>query len=258
MIEKICKICNNSQITILDDYPSSRLDRVKHFQIIKCISCGTVTTNVSNNKIDSFDLYESEYYKEGLISKAISFLTSVFILIRIFLYKNGSKKILDFGSGRGSFLNFLNRYSNFDTYGLEVSKKPYLKLKKKYGNKVSNADIKSETFFENKTFDIIFMFHVLEHLDDPKIYLKKLRNKLSSDGLMIIEVPDFNSIESKIFRKYFFHLDLPRHLYHFNKNSLEYLLKEINFKSIKFVYSFSFLSFIFCPIYSYENFLNSC
>ena len=255
MKKEVCKICNKNDFVIKKGYLSSRLDNFINYDLFKCVNCGTYTTDIA--KVDFKNLYDEVYYKESFLSKIISFITSYLIYFRIIQNNKKSLKILDFGAGSGAFINYVKQNTNLEAYGIETSEKAFQHLFNIHGNKVSNANILSQSFFENKKFDAITLFHVLEHLEDPKEYLNKLISKLNKGGLLLIEVPNINSLESILFKKYFFHLDLPRHLYHFNKNSLSYLLNKTDLEEIKFVFSFSFLSFLLCPIYSYENYIKT-
>ena len=85
-----------------------------------------------------------------------------------------------------------------------------------------------ETIHPGPHFDLIFLFQVLEHLDDPLSVVQQLSQLLSPNGKLIISVPNFSSWQSKIGRDKWFHLDVPRHLRHYSLPSLQALLNQVS------------------------------
>lgn len=247
-----CINCNNSKTSLYLKSFSIRFTDKKNYNLFECNKCRIIFTDFQDENYDK--LYGQNYYKQNLIGKLFSFVSSILIILRLKFYHKSTGNILDFGSGSGEFLRNIKNYSNFGTYGIEISSNAYANLVKEFGNNISNKDIRSMNPFNIK-FDVVTIFHVLEHLPDPKEYLISIHNLMKENSILLIEVPNINSLESKLFGKYFFHLDLPRHIYHFNQHSLKNFLTESGFHNIRYVYSFSFFSFLLCPVYSYENFV---
>ena len=69
-------------------------------------------------------------------------------------------------------------------------------------------------------FDAVTFWHVLEHLENPGEALVAAGRLLKSNGWLVVAVPDYASLQAKLFGKYWFHLDLPRHLHHFESDWL--------------------------------------
>jgi len=86
----------------------------------------------------------------------------------------------------------------------------------------------------NKKFEAITFWESLEHTPNPQKYLDKAFSLLRDNGYIFIEFPRYASLESKIFKKYWFHLDLPRHLFHFTDKGIKKMLKKIGFKIVYF------------------------
>jgi hypothetical protein len=84
----------------------------------------------------------------------------------------------------------------------------------------------SDPAYTDKKFDIIILWHVLEHLVEHERLLGEITHHQTKGGLLIIAVPNFDSLQQDIFSKYWFHLDLPRHLVHFDSNWLMQKLSE--------------------------------
>jgi SAM-dependent methyltransferase len=78
-------------------------------------------------------------------------------------------------------------------------------------------------------YDVITLWHVLEHLDDPVAGLRHLRPALRSGGLLIVETPNLAACVARLTGPYWFHLDLPRHRFHFTPTSLRLALEQTGF-----------------------------
>ncbi|MDH5573814.1 MAG: class I SAM-dependent methyltransferase, partial [Gammaproteobacteria bacterium] len=83
--------------------------------------------------------------------------------------------------------------------------------------------------FKNEKFDVITLWHVLEHIDDPVYLFNKLYNLLSDNGILVVQVPNSDSLGFKLGKQYWFHLDTPRHLIIYNKNSFNILCEKTGF-----------------------------
>ena len=92
---------------------------------------------------------------------------------------------------------------------------------------------------ESNSFDVITMWHVLEHVPDPVQQIKELKRLLKPNGTIIIAVPNFNSYDAKLYGDFWAAYDVPRHLWHYSKTSIQKL-----FESFTKLLSFSVSSHI--------------
>ena len=141
------------------------------------------------------------------------------------------KKILDFGCEFGGFLK--NITNSTKLFGLEVNKN-CIKFLKKNSKKIN---VLNDLEKNQIKFDVITMFHVLEHLPNQIDILKKLKNNLRKNGKIIIEVPSANDLlisleDLKSFKKFTFWSE---HIVLHSKNSLNKILKNAGFKNIKII-----------------------
>lgn len=104
--------------------------------------------------------------------------------------------------------------------------------------------------FADGDFNIITMWHSFEHLSEPLIYLREAARILKREGVVLLEVPNFNSWQASVFKSNWFHLDVPRHVFHYDKKSLELILKKADFKILKISYN--------SPIYGLFGWIQSC
>lgn len=139
-------------------------------------------------------------------------------------------KVLDVGCGTGDRLDAL-RSIGFETYGVETSDsadyaKRHLKLNVKKGDLVS-------AHFPDKFFDIVTLYNVLEHTHDPLRVCEEIHRILKEDGFLVIQVPNKDSLQYKIFKERWAAFDVPRDLYYFSTHTLSSLLKKAGFKVTK-------------------------
>ncbi|MDO8487497.1 MAG: class I SAM-dependent methyltransferase [Candidatus Curtissbacteria bacterium] len=132
-------------------------------------------------------------------------------------------RILEIGSGEGNFANALK--GNYEITCIEHP-----------GAKINNRKVLKVDFLKWKThkkFDGVFFWESLEHVPTPVEYLKKSFNLLTDNGFLFIELPRFDCLESRIFKKHWFHLDPPRHLVHITSSGLDGLFSRSGFMKIE-------------------------
>ena len=229
-----CNICKNSLEEIkffCKDYISNET-----FIVNKCTHCKSLITHTEPD-IDLSKYYGDNYYnkKNGKfifpVQKLFSYLHKKHAIQ--FYAKWKPKFVVDFGCGRGELLNELKNLG-CKTYGIEANNAANWIL--------DNNEVKVETYeiFKSKTIneikgssDFVIFWHVLEHLSDPHEALRDAAQILKDNGILCISVPNIGSIQASISYKNWFHLDVPRHLIHFNMESLKDLVEEHGFKIIQ-------------------------
>jgi 2-polyprenyl-3-methyl-5-hydroxy-6-metoxy-1,4-benzoquinol methylase len=131
-------------------------------------------------------------------------------------------RALDVGCERGVFLDELRRFG-WQVSGTQLSRPAAVSATTDFGLDVFYGELPSLNFRPG-SFSLATYFHVLEHLPQPGVYLAKTHRLLARDGLLVVEVPNFESLTARLFRQHWFGLDLPHHLYHFSPRSLVMLL----------------------------------
>ena len=193
------------------------------FKLKRCNKCGMVCLNP---RPEDMIRYYSER-KGGIIKEHLLFLEGDKIGWMKRLRKKG--RILDIGSGNGYFLSDMKK-EGWEVYGNETSKSGCDFARNNLGLKnIYNADLLSLDFTE-RFFDVVTMRHTLEHMKKHKETLKRINIILKDDGVLIIESPDFSSLQSRFFKDKWFDLDLPRHLYQLTPSSLKKLLQSADLK----------------------------
>jgi len=133
--------------------------------------------------------------------------------------------LLDVGAGYGDFLHYASELG-WKTSGFEFSPAVAQVSQQKYGIPLAVGDL-FEMPFPDHSFDVVTMWHVLEHLTDPKAVLRRLFELLRPDGVLVIEVPNLNCLVRK---SYQVPLTVNLHLYHFSATTLSSLVAAAGFK----------------------------
>jgi 2-polyprenyl-3-methyl-5-hydroxy-6-metoxy-1,4-benzoquinol methylase len=207
-------------------------ERKKFFKLTKCRKCGLVYLNPRPEEAEIKKYYPPWYHSRAQVKVTDITKTKIWGIPwrEAMMYKaepilryKKMGRILDIGCGDGSLLKFL-KDSGWQTYGVEFQDSSSL-----YARDVLGLDVFSgrfeEAIYPEDSFDVITLFHVLEHLSNPSGTLKKARSLLHKDGFLLIEVPNFHSFEAKIFRSKWVGISAPLHLYHFTPRTLQTMLK---------------------------------
>ena len=144
----------------------------------------------------------------------------------------GEGKVLDVGCGTGGNLKTLQA-QGWDPYGIEISEVAAAHARELVTGNIHTGTLESAPF-PPQSFDLVFMSHSLEHLPSPVDALRRVHRLLKDDGLLAITVPNVNSLEFKLFGRWWFPLDPPRHFYHFDKCSLSGIVAQAGFRLHRF------------------------
>ncbi len=131
--------------------------------------------------------------------------------------------LLDVGAGTGDFLSTALK-DGWTAFGIE----PNISARKKAHNKGIRLEEELDGL-SGQTFDVITLWHVLEHITRPDEFIRLLSAKLKTGGLLFVAVPNFKSYDALHYGKYWAAFDVPRHLSHFSRNSIHRLFHKIGF-----------------------------
>lgn len=139
------------------------------------------------------------------------------------LQTNSRLKVLDIGCGTGDFLKYA-KDSGMLVQGIEPDESARNLCEQK-GIAVS----KSLHEITEGEFNVITLWHVLEHVKDPNVYFEFFKEKLAVNGTLLIAVPNFRSYDAQYYKEYWAAWDVPRHLWHFSKKTMKKLGTEHGF-----------------------------
>lgn len=234
MYEKLeqCPVCENKQFSnymICDDHTVTG----ESFALVQCSTCSLVFTNPRPGETHLSKYYQSDQYISHT-DKANSLINILYKIIRrytlaqkIRLIKRVNSKIgsiLDYGCGTGDFIHSANK-AGWQAFGYE----PDNSAREIARSKNNNLILDSINNLPND-IDVITAWHVVEHISDLKNSLKGLKKKLKSGGHLIVAVPNHKSYDAKVYKEYWAAYDVPRHLYHFDHTSMEFLAKKLKLR----------------------------
>ena len=206
----------------------------EEFKLVKNKTFGFLETTPipSLEKLPSY--YNSDDYISHTDAKRNLFET-VYHLVRVRSLKKkikligltnaNEKMLLDVGCGTGDFLQAALK-ANWNVFGVEPNENARRIANKKTNNKVFPAEKLNS--FTPKSFDVITLWHVLEHLPNLEIQISIFKKLLKHNGKLIIAVPNYKSFDAQHYKKFWAAYDVPRHLWHFNQKAMIKLLQHFN------------------------------
>ena len=224
----LCPVCGKSDFSLFLKSNDFFLTK-EEFAIVICNSCGMKFVNPRPDASEIVKYYESQdYVSHGGKKNGLNFLYKMVrrmtIKKKYTLIKKQAKgqKILDIGCGTGEFILYCKQHG-FEVTGIEPGENPRSFAQREY-----HLNVHEEAYLENfvtPDFDIITMWHVLEHVHLLQERMKKIVEILKPDGTIIIAVPNNDSWDSRYYGKFWAAYDLPRHLYHFSQETIQILAK---------------------------------
>lgn len=139
----------------------------------------------------------------------------------------GGKLLLDIGCGSGTFLHVAQTHG-YMPHGMDQSERAIEIVQKQYGIPARTGKIGSRVW-DDCLFDFVTMFHVMEHLTDPRLCLRHVRDLLQPGGVLVIQVPNMSSLQARLFGNFWYGLDVPRHAINYTPQALSFLLKDTGF-----------------------------
>lgn len=226
-----CPICSSGEFSVkhqsVPQFPTA--------SIVKCKQCNHLYT-YSDKDVSTENLYNDEVYKvvenrDSIFDKILNFEYSGVVDQISWLEKNKGT-LLDFGCGKGKF-GSLAQQSGWKVKCVETAPD-----RAAYAREVYKLDVSTEFYSSGKIFnidfDVLTLFHVLEHLPAPEQLLRQLvKDNVRKNGLVLIEVPNIESLQSSIAGNRWIHLDVPRHINHFTQSRLEELLRSMGLNPVK-------------------------
>ena len=209
------------------------------FQLIKNSTYGYLET-FPQPKADKLpNYYKTKDYishtdaKRNLFEKIYHFVRSISLrkklkLINSFNYK--VKTLLDIGCGTGDFLKTAQK-NDWNIVGIE----PNESARQIANSKTNNTVLDSHNIYGLKehSFNVITLWHVLEHLPNLNEHISLFKKLLKPDGTLIIAVPNYKSFDAKHYKSFWAAYDVPRHLWHFSHSSISKLFSDVNMQVVK-------------------------
>lgn len=227
-----CPLCDSTGPFTLPSSPPG-------FQLHDCSRCGMVFLDPLPGEDELSLYYNKNYYGEGRkkffspIETAVRQLT-IMKWRRLQPYVQRGQKMLDIGCGRGTMVN-LAREAGVEAYGVERdfphgTPNPFIHYKDLF-----------ECAFPDGNFQLVILWHVLEHLAEPKKSLAEIHRIIAPGGYLSLAVPNYGGAQAESSGKHWFHLDIPRHFWQFRPATLRQMIEQQGFRVVgTSTYSFEY------------------
>jgi 2-polyprenyl-3-methyl-5-hydroxy-6-metoxy-1,4-benzoquinol methylase len=233
MIQKTCDVCNSPLIFFLET--KDHFHSGEKFILLKCEECKLVHTHPVPSPEDMPTYYASDKYISHN-SRKLNLFTAVYKLIRRISIKNkfnlitvyqSHPNIFDYGCGTGNFLKYC-KDRGYPVTGVEPNE-----AARHTASMILNQPVLPKLSSLVRTYNVITLWHVLEHLHDPTETLKSLIKHLDNKGILIIAVPNYDSWDAHHYRSLWAAYDVPRHIHHYNQKAMDSLVNKLGMKIVK-------------------------
>lgn len=215
----LCRLCLSSDTQLYC--------RKESVDVYRCRGCGLIYVNHIHTYPEIKEHYSKEYFKPYLKTERIHFKKRFKRRIREIKKLKFAGELLDVGSGAGFFLNLASN-EGYRVKGVELSKWACQYAKDNFSLDIFCGELKDAPFKE-ASFDIITLWHILEHTTDPKEFLIQVNRLLRPGGILAIEVPNIGSNVAKVCGQNWELLAPREHLFYFNQDTLNGLLRDAGF-----------------------------
>ncbi|MFD3408500.1 class I SAM-dependent methyltransferase [Aquirufa sp. HETE-83D] len=229
-----CPVCGSPDSTLkfkAKDYTVTN----EMFHIVTCDSCRLIYTNPRPAANEAGPYYHATAYishsdtNEGIVNKLYHAVRKITLKSKtswIEPEKKGNKELLDIGCGNGHFLAAAKE-RGWNINGVELDPETAARATKLTGIDIAPAlrEIATE-----KKFQVITLWHVLEHVYELDDYFQFFKNRLETDGKLLLALPNPASFDANYFKEYWAAYDVPRHIYHFTPETISALAAKYGFK----------------------------
>lgn len=236
MMEKIssCPACGETKLLpflTTKDYTVSK----KTFKIVRCDACKLLLTNPRPSATEAGPYYKSENYishsdtQEGIINKLYHIVRNFTLKQKtrwIEKEKTGNLQLLDIGCGNGHFLHACQK-AGWKISGMELDPVTAARAESMLGIDIYSS---IKEISKDEKFDLISLWHVLEHVYELDDYFKFFASQITQKGVLILALPNAASFDAHYFKDCWAAYDVPRHIYHFEPNTITFLAKKYGFK----------------------------
>jgi 2-polyprenyl-3-methyl-5-hydroxy-6-metoxy-1,4-benzoquinol methylase len=233
--EVVCDNCGSAEADLLYEVRDRRYGIGGVFPLVQCRQCGLLYLN-PRPAPDSLTTYYPEQYapyrapSDSQDARVVRWLERYGPLRRcraILAWKKAGR-VLDVGCSTGVFLAEMARHGHWELHGVEVNARAAEYARQRYGLRIFTGQL-AEAGYADEYFDVVTLWHVLEHLPHPRSALSEIHRILKPGGLLVVQVPNLGSWEARLFGRFWAGLDAPRHLFVFGEDTLSSLLQSTGF-----------------------------
>ncbi|HUG13436.1 MAG TPA: class I SAM-dependent methyltransferase, partial [Thermomicrobiales bacterium] len=234
-----CALCGGERFRTLFVARDRLLGRPGEFPVARCHACGLTQLRPPPSADTLAAHYPDTYYPLDAepAAEAIDVARGLLERVADWTTRSGrtAPRVLDVGCGTGLYLH-LARQQGMSARGVELSESAAAYGRERFGLDIHHGTLETAALSPG-SFDVITMWHVLEHLPDPVGALRRCASALAPGGSLLIGTPNFASFEARVFGRRWYSLDAPRHLYHFTPWTLAAALQRADMQVEQIVHS---------------------
>jgi SAM-dependent methyltransferase len=209
------------------------------FHLSRCTACDSLFLDPLPEQADIAGFYPATYwwkssstalkklemlYRRAALRDHFTFIVNAAVKVHS---SSQPPRILDVGCGSGTLLGLLKAHG-FDVLGLDYSREAAAIARSENDVEVVVGSL-AEAHFQDASFDLVTLFHVMEHVTNPGEVLGEVRRILKPTGRLVIQVPNIESWQFRFFRERWYGLDIPRHVIDYSNKALQQLLTRTGF-----------------------------
>lgn len=227
-----CNLCGSARQELVWEGEDWAYGCPGRFTVVRCPDCGLIFLNPrpTPDEMDSYYPDDYEPYRRtisALRSQVLDLVQRVKLRSRVRVVRRIAKegRLLDVGCATGGFIREMRRTGGWQVQGVEINADMVHFAREQLGLDVFRGRLE-DARFPDETFDVVTMWDVLEHVHDPQATLQEVHRILRPGGLFLCSVPNADSLDARLFGRYWVGLDFPRHLYVYSPATLETLLRK--------------------------------
>jgi SAM-dependent methyltransferase len=227
-----CNLCGGTHHSLVWNGEDWAYGFPGQFTLVRCEACGLAFLNPRPTRDEIGSFYPADYEPHRRASRALRSKFSNQLQqwrfrprVRVVTRYVTQGRLLDVGCGDGGFLREMGRRPGWDVQGVEVNAEVARLAREQLGVDVVAGRLE-DARFEDGCFDVVTMWDVLEHVHDPLATLDEVHRVLAPGGCFICSTPNADSIDARLFGRFWIGLDFPRHLYVFSPSTLLALLRK--------------------------------